>query len=141
MTELRSSSAWLSSTTSNQASVTSIIPVAAARAPTHGERRYAAIAVRMNSTARPVSKPDHARSQRVVSWCGLRDVESQIVHGSSPTPIAAKTATTQSRSAQSRNLIAAYTVANDHDRVRSRSRRPQPRAHAGPGGDEVRRLV
>src|SRR5437773_1707550 len=48
------------------ASVTSSVPVTPAAIPTHGERRHAASAVRRNIKARPESKPDHARSQRVV---------------------------------------------------------------------------
>jgi len=67
MIEFRSSSAWLSSRTSNQASVRSSVPVAAAHAPTQGERRHAAIAVSTKAIASPVSKPDHAMSQRCAS--------------------------------------------------------------------------
>jgi len=83
---------------SNHASTISIVPVAAASAPTHGDRRDAATAVARKNSARPVSNPDHARSQRSVTWwCGSDD-DSQIVHGSRPTPIAANVATTQCRS-------------------------------------------
>jgi len=91
---------------SNQASVTRSVPVAAAHAPTHGERRHAAKAVSRKATARPASNPDQARSQCSVSWCGRSDVESQIVHGSMPTPIAVNTTTTHRRSVSGRNLMA-----------------------------------
>ena len=55
--------------------------------------------------------------------------ESQIVHGIRPTPIAAKTTITQCRSVVGRSVIAAYTVADDHYRIRSgpRGRRPGAR--------------
>ena len=46
MTAVRMSSLWLSSTMSNQASTSSSVPLVAASAPTHGDRRQAASAVR-----------------------------------------------------------------------------------------------
>jgi len=51
---------------SNQASATSNVPVAAASAATHGEPRRAANAVPRKQIASPASKPDQARSQRLV---------------------------------------------------------------------------
>jgi len=80
---------------SNQASVISSVPVAAASAPTHGDRRQAANAVSRNASARPESNPDHARSQWRVSWWAFNEDESQIVHGNSETPITPKRAITQ----------------------------------------------
>jgi len=86
--------------------VTRSVPVAAAHAPTHGDFRHAASAVRMNARARPASKPDQARSQRSVSWCGFREDASQIVHGSIPTPIVVNRTITQCRRVVGRSLIA-----------------------------------
>jgi hypothetical protein len=84
-----SSLPWLSRTTSNHASVSSSVPVAAASAPTHGERRCAANAVAQKQIASPTSKPDQAMSQ-CAEWCeGGSDADSQNAHGSSPIPTVA----------------------------------------------------
>jgi hypothetical protein len=75
--------------TSNQASMMSIVPVAAASAPTQAiARRCAAIAVPQKHAASPTSKPDQARSQ-CAEWCvrGSED-DSHNAHGSRPTPTA-----------------------------------------------------
>jgi len=55
---------WLSRTTSNHASTTSIVPVAAANAPAHPiARRCAATAVPQKHAASATSNPDHATFQ------------------------------------------------------------------------------
>src|ERR1051326_5611401 len=103
---------------SNQASVTSSVPSAPESAPTHGDRRYAANAVARKRTASPVSNPDQARSHRWVTWRGDSEVDSQIVHGSRPRPVAVKARTTHSRNVEGRKRTAAYTVANDDHPIR-----------------------
>ena len=110
-TALRRSSAWLSSSTSNHASVSSSVPVAAASAPTQGERRQAAIAVSTNAIASPCRSPTTRCPSASVDVVRLSDGESQIVHGSRPTPIAAKTTITHCAASPDGVCIAAYTVA------------------------------
>ena len=66
MMAARMSFPWLSRTMSNQASTSSSVPVVAASAPTHGDRRHAASAVRAKASARPTSNPVQTTSQRSV---------------------------------------------------------------------------
>ena len=61
---VRVSSPWLSSTTSNHASASSSVPVAAANAPAHGDRRVGGERRPTKQAARPMSNPDQATSQR-----------------------------------------------------------------------------
>ena len=97
MIAVRVSAPWLSNTTSNQASASRSVPVAAANAATHGERRHAATAVPAKPMARAMSNPVHATSQRRERCSGGSDADSQIAHGTRAMPIAPKTGTTQSR--------------------------------------------